>query len=88
MRSGRPSRPAQPRSCTAAVSTYAYVNPAVAVSLGALFLGERPTLATLLGGAVVVLSVAMLLIHRTESRPRARTQRGSSDGPSARIVPL
>jgi drug/metabolite transporter (DMT)-like permease len=50
---------------TAAVSTYAYVNPVVAVSLGALFLGERPTLTTLLGGAVVVVSVAMLLIRRT-----------------------
>jgi drug/metabolite transporter (DMT)-like permease len=50
---------------TAAVSTYAYVNPVVAVSLGGLFLGERPTPATLLGGAVVVLSVAMLLIRRT-----------------------
>lgn len=50
---------------TAAVSTYAYVNPVVAVSLGALFLGERLTLATLLGGAIVVLSVAMLLIRRT-----------------------
>jgi len=50
---------------TAAVSTYAYVNPVVAVSLGALFLGERPTPATLLGGAVVVLSVAMLLIRRS-----------------------
>jgi drug/metabolite transporter (DMT)-like permease len=60
---------------TAAVSTYAYVNPVIAVSLGALFLGERPTLATLFGGAVVVLSVAMLLIHRTGGPPRARTQR-------------
>jgi drug/metabolite transporter (DMT)-like permease len=49
---------------TAAVSTYAYVNPVVAVSLGALFLGERPAPATLLGGAVVVLSVAMLLTRR------------------------
>jgi len=49
---------------TAAVSTYAYVNPVVAVSLGALFLGERPSLATLLGGAVVVLSVAILLTRR------------------------
>jgi drug/metabolite transporter (DMT)-like permease len=57
------------RLSTAAVSTYAYVNPVVAVSLGALFLGERPTLATLLGGAVVVISVAMLLIHRTASPP-------------------
>jgi drug/metabolite transporter (DMT)-like permease len=50
---------------TTVVSTYAYVNPVVAVSLGALFLGERPTLATLLGGVIVVASVAMLLIHRT-----------------------
>jgi drug/metabolite transporter (DMT)-like permease len=51
---------------TSTVSTYAYVNPVVAVSLGALFLGERPTLATLLGGAVVVASVAMLLIRRPQ----------------------
>ena len=49
---------------TSVVSTYAYVNPVVAVSLGALFLGERPTLATLFGGVIVVASVAMLLIHR------------------------
>ena len=52
---------------TAVVSTYAYVNPVVAVSLGALFLGERPTLATLLGGAIVVASIAMLLVNRTGS---------------------
>ena len=51
----------------AVVSTYAYVNPVVAVSLGALILGERFTLTSLLGGAVVVTSVALLLIHR--SRP-------------------
>ena len=50
---------------TSVVSTYAYVNPVVAVSLGALFLGERPTLATLFGGVIVVASVAMLLIHRS-----------------------
>jgi len=61
---------------TAAVSTYAYVNPVVAVSLGALFLGERPTLATLLGGAVVIVSVAILLINRAGSPPRPRTERG------------
>ena len=50
----------------ATVSTYAYVNPVVAVSLGALFLGERPTPATLVGGVVVVASVAMLLIRRAQ----------------------
>ena len=60
---------------TAAVSTYAYVNPVVAVSLGALFLGERPTPATLLGGVVVVASVAMLLVNRTGPRRRTRAKR-------------
>jgi drug/metabolite transporter (DMT)-like permease len=60
---------------TSVVSTYAYVNPVVAVSLGALFLGERPTPATLLGGVVVVASVAMLLIHRTANPSRARQER-------------
>jgi hypothetical protein len=54
---------------------YADVNPVVAVSLGALFLGERPTPATLLGGAVVVASVAMVLIHRTGNPPRVREER-------------
>jgi drug/metabolite transporter (DMT)-like permease len=49
---------------TAAVSTYAYVNPVVAVSLGALLLGEHLTPATVLGGAVVLASVALLLVHR------------------------
>ena len=60
---------------TSVVSTYAYVNPVVAVSLGALFLGERPTLATLLGGVIVVASVAMLLIHRTANPSGARQER-------------
>jgi drug/metabolite transporter (DMT)-like permease len=49
------------------VSTYAYVNPVVAVSLGALILGERFTLTSLLGGAVVVTSVALLLIYRSRA---------------------
>ena len=42
---------------TATVSTYAYVNPVVAVALGWLFLGERLTLVAMLGGAVVLVSV-------------------------------
>jgi drug/metabolite transporter (DMT)-like permease len=49
---------------TAAVSTYAYVNPVVAVALGALLLGERLTIATVLGGVVVLASVVLLLMHR------------------------
>jgi drug/metabolite transporter (DMT)-like permease len=47
-----------------AVSTYAYVNPVVAVGLGAALLGESLTWTTLLGGLVVVVSVALLLISR------------------------
>jgi len=66
---------------TAVVSTYAYVNPVVAVSLGALLLGERPTLVTLAGGAVVVLSVAILLSSRARSRPPAAP--AGQDGPDA-----
>jgi drug/metabolite transporter (DMT)-like permease len=54
---------------TAAVSTYAYVNPVIAVSLGALLLGERLTPATVLGGAVVLASVALLLLRRSHAAP-------------------
>lgn len=55
---------------TATVSTYAYVNPVVAVGLGALLLGEHLTLVTLLGGGVVLASVALLLVHRSRAAPR------------------
>src|SRR3954451_6124214 len=41
------------------VATYAYVNPAVAVLLGALLLGEDVTWPILVGGAVVIASVAI-----------------------------
>jgi drug/metabolite transporter (DMT)-like permease len=50
---------------TATVSTYAYVNPVVAVALGALLLGERLTLITLLAGVVVLVSVILLLTSRS-----------------------
>ena len=50
---------------TATVSTYAYVNPVVAVALGWLLLGERLTLVAMLGGAVVLVSVVLLLTSRS-----------------------
>ena len=43
------------------VSTYAYVNPVVAVLLGAVIAGEEVGPATLLGGAVTVLAVAIVV---------------------------
>jgi drug/metabolite transporter (DMT)-like permease len=49
------------------VATYAYVNPVVAVVLGALILDEAVTAAVLLGGAIIVLGVAIVI---TAERPR------------------
>ncbi|MFD8143266.1 EamA family transporter [Streptomyces sp. NPDC059708] len=43
------------------VSTYAYVNPVVAVVLGALILDEAVTLPIVLGGAVVVAGVGVIV---------------------------
>jgi drug/metabolite transporter (DMT)-like permease len=49
------------------VATYAYVNPVVAVALGALLLGEPVTGRILLGGAVIVAGVALVV---SIERPR------------------
>ena len=57
---------------TATVSTYAYVNPVIAVGLGILLLGEQLTGPDLIGGAIVVACVAVLLISRSR-QPRNRT---------------
>jgi drug/metabolite transporter (DMT)-like permease len=50
------------------VGTYAYVNPAVAVVLGALVLDESVDRTTLAGGAVIILGVG--LVVSTERRAR------------------
>jgi drug/metabolite transporter (DMT)-like permease len=68
---------------TSLVATYAYVNPVVAVLLGTALLGEPLTWRTLVGGGIIVASVA--LIVRTprrgpgkavEPRPAAVAVRG------------
>ncbi len=46
---------------TATVATYAYVNPIVAVILGAAVLHERITLSVVAGGAALVASVILIL---------------------------
>ena len=46
---------------TSLVATYAYVNPVVAVALGALLLGEEITVQTLAAGAAVVGAVALIV---------------------------
>jgi drug/metabolite transporter (DMT)-like permease len=55
---------------TELVSTYAYVNPVIAVLLGSLFLEEVITAWVLLAGAAIVASV--VLIVRAQSAPPAK----------------
>ena len=55
-------------SCSArrrppALSTYAYVNPLVAVFLGWLFAGEAVTVRTVLAAVVIVAAVALIIRH-------------------------
>ncbi|HEY6548524.1 MAG TPA: EamA family transporter, partial [Vicinamibacteria bacterium] len=53
------------------VGTYAYVNPVVAVALGALLLDEALSPGLLLGGLLIVSSVVL-----TSLRPRSRSPQG------------
>jgi drug/metabolite transporter (DMT)-like permease len=49
------------------VSTYAYVNPVVAIALGALFLDESLTARIALGAAIVLGSVAIVVRRETDA---------------------
>jgi len=49
------------------VSTYAYVNPVVAIALGVLFLDEHLTWRTALGAAIVLASVAVVLRKESDA---------------------
>jgi drug/metabolite transporter (DMT)-like permease len=46
---------------TSLVSTYAYVNPVVAVFLGWLILDETITIRTVVAGAIIVVAVAIII---------------------------
>jgi drug/metabolite transporter (DMT)-like permease len=58
------------------VSTYAYVNPVVAIALGWLILDESITPMTLLGAGIIVASVALVVRAESPGRPRAAARRG------------
>jgi drug/metabolite transporter (DMT)-like permease len=51
------------------VGTYAYVNPAVAVLLGALILNEAVTWPMLIGGLVIIAGVGIVVSTERRSRP-------------------
>jgi drug/metabolite transporter (DMT)-like permease len=54
-------------------TTYAYVNPAVAVALGALFLDEPLTPSVLIGGAVIIVAVAVVISAESRRRRPVRS---------------
>ncbi|GGS01283.1 drug/metabolite exporter YedA [Micromonospora fulviviridis] len=66
------------------VSTYAYVNPAVAVALGALLAAEPVTAQVLLGGAVIVAGVAVVVSTERPRRSAARAVDGAPPEPARR----
>jgi drug/metabolite transporter (DMT)-like permease len=61
------------KTTTARVSTYAYVNPVVAVLLGYFLAGEQLTLRTLLASSVIVISVVVITTYK--SRQNAPNER-------------
>ena len=78
---------------TSLVSTYAYVNPIVAVVLGWALLGEDVTAQMLVAGGAIIVSVALIL--RTSGaalapgrgllrRPRAHSRRVAAEGAASR----
>ncbi len=51
------------------VSTYAYVNPVVAIVLGFLILDEVVTPVTVVGAAIIVVAVALVVRIENARRP-------------------
>lgn len=51
------------------VATYAYVNPVIAVALGALLLGEPIGPRTVVAGAIIVAAVAVIVAARGRDQP-------------------
>jgi drug/metabolite transporter (DMT)-like permease len=57
------------------VTTYAYVNPLVAVLLGWLILNERVTSTVFIGGSIIIAAVAIIVASSGERRPPADSNR-------------
>jgi drug/metabolite transporter (DMT)-like permease len=50
------------------VSTYAFVNPVVAVALGTVFLNEKISWSTIAAGAAIVVAVVLIVTARTPKK--------------------
>jgi drug/metabolite transporter (DMT)-like permease len=67
------------------VSTYAYVNPVVAVLLGWVILSEPITATVVAGGAIIVVGVAVV-VSAERLRPAGEVGAGESDGPDRELA--
>ena len=54
------------------VSTYAYVNPVVAVILGGIFLGEAINARLVMAGGIIILAVALIVVARSRAASQPR----------------
>ncbi len=54
------------------VSTYAYVNPVVAVVLGAIFIGESLTPRIVIAGSIILAAVALIVVARNRAAATSR----------------
>jgi len=70
---------------TSLVSTYAYVNPIVAVTLGWLVLGEVLTARLFLSGAIVLASVALIVRAGGTTRTDAASETGEERRPEVQV---
>jgi drug/metabolite transporter (DMT)-like permease len=77
-------------STPARVSTYAYVNPVVAVILGWAFAGEPLSARTLLAMAVIIGAVALITLGQRAgpNAPRLRRRQRVTDRPEWRRAPI
>jgi drug/metabolite transporter (DMT)-like permease len=70
----------------ARVATYAYVNPVVAMFLGWMFAGERPTLHTLAAAAVIVAGVVFVISARQRATPALARPGSASEAVKPRVA--
>ena len=68
---------------TSLVSTYAYVNPVVAVFLGWVILDEPVTIRTIVAGGVIVASVALIISSGGAHREPEAAVAATSESPAA-----
>jgi drug/metabolite transporter (DMT)-like permease len=63
------------------VATYAYVNPVVAIALGALVLHEAITWSIAAGAAIVLVSVAIVVRRESLPPPEGEPARAAEPAP-------